>query len=477
MIDTTKNSHSNAILESIQPKFDLTAISKSDFLAEVNIDITQKENNSIKFPVEVFPELFRDIIIDANKALNFEMDYTGVAILSAVSTVVGTSAVLKIKDQWYDYSSFYIAMIGNAGVNKSHPLSQCFEELTEIDRTNIEEFRVKLKKYEDYEALTKKEKADLPVIEKPTLIKSILNNFTPEILHQRLSENPRGCAIVTDELTTFLEGMNNYSKTDQLSTFLSYWSNKSITIDRVSRPVPFHISRPFLNIIGTIQPRVLKRVFPASKIDNGFLQRFLFAFPHDSIKHPINDNEIDKEKIKSFKTFIKSFYYKNIVSINKENGLPISKVYGFSPEAKVYFYEWQRNLTNEVNANRQNIKGEILSKFDIHFTRLALVLQIMEQSDNEEISLKAVKGAHQLCNYFINCSFRVLSIINDEQSKLDQLTEDKKRFISRIPDCFSTSEAILLGEEFGMAKRTIQTFLSNKEYFENTSHGMYKKIK
>jgi len=94
--------------------------------------------------------------------------------------------------------------------------------------------------------LNKKDKEKLPKPVKPMLMKTILHNFTPEILHQRLTDNDRGCTIVSEELATFLEGMNNYSKGDQLSIYLSFWSNKPTSIDRVSKPVPLWLPQPFL---------------------------------------------------------------------------------------------------------------------------------------------------------------------------------------------------------------------------------------
>ncbi|WP_222609781.1 hypothetical protein, partial [Flavobacterium psychrophilum] len=39
-----------------------------------------------QFPIEVFPKLFKDLVIDLNKSLNFPIDYTGTAVLTAMAT-------------------------------------------------------------------------------------------------------------------------------------------------------------------------------------------------------------------------------------------------------------------------------------------------------------------------------------------------------------------------------------------------------
>ena len=465
-------------MTNIKPQFDFAGIGIEDFKndAEQTLQLINeaREIEQNTFPVNVFPSPFKELINDCNKSLNFPNDYTGTAIIAAVSTAIGKSSKLKVKSNWYEFPAFYFSIIGNAGANKSHPLETAFRPFEVIDRSIIECYKREQEDYEVFQALSKKDRETQPQPIKPVLIKTILHNFTGEILHQRLTDNERGCTIVSEELATFLEGMNNYSKGDQTSTYLSFWSNKSTSIDRVSKPVPLWLSQPFLNIIGSLQPRVLAKLFPTGKSDNGFLQRFLFAFPNNAEKQPINDIEINETVFDNYSKWIERFRLVSPIIMDPETEKPKPKIYYWSHEAKKFFYQWQKENTEKVNDNSDNLKGEILSKFDIHFVRLSLVLQIMQDYETNEISLQAVQGAEKLCTYFERCAMKVLNIL-ENGNPTDNLPLNKIMLYNSLPESFTTSEANAIGEELQFNIKAVQRFLNIESLFIRIAQGQYSK--
>ncbi len=350
-----------------------------------------------------------------------------------------------------------------------------FAPFEKLDQQNIKKYETEYNAFAAYQCLSKKEKQNVPAVETPKLIKTILHNFTPEVLHQRLADNERGCTVVSEELATFLEGMNNYSKGDQTSIYLSFWSNKATSIDRISKPVPLWIAKPYLNIIGSLQPRVLSRLFPASKTDNGFLQRFLFAFPDAAIKQPINDNEISESTITNYANWILNFIENYPIENSVEYNQIQSKLFYWSADAKEFFYNWQAENTNKVNNNAQTLKAEILSKFDIHFTRLSLILQIMDNYNTNQISLSAAKGAAKLCKYFYYSSLKVLEIL-EKPNTPELLPQDKQNLYNDLPKNFTTAQAIELGKKYNIEERTVKSFIAKPVIFKKISHGNYTKI-
>ncbi len=430
--------------------------------------------NENAFPANAFPLLFKDLIMDLNKSLNFPIEYTGTAILTAIATTIGTSVKVRVKNNWFEYASIFSCLIGNAGANKTHPINTIFSPIKAIDGNNHEMFANLYSEWSKYQNLSKKDKQEASEILEPILTKSILTNFTPEVLYKRLSENLRGCTVVSDEMTTFFEGMNNYSKGDQIGVYLSIWSNQSTTIDRIGNPIPLFIQNPFLSIIGGLQPRMLGSAFPIQKLNNGFFQRFLYAFPESISKQPINDNELDYAIFDRYRSYIND-YYSN-VSVQKIDGNIDSKILNWSAEAKEFFYQWQRENCEKVNEYQNNIKGEIISKFDNHFIRLSLILQIMEDPQSDEIQINAVQGAKELCNYFMNCSFKVLSLIQDPKDYLGTLAENKKKFYFVLKETFTTAEAIEIGKGFDLQERRVKEFIKDPCLFKNIRHGHYEKI-
>ena len=458
------------------PVFEAELFSGIKAETEVYLNHFDKLSEGELFPAEVFPSPFLQVITETRKTLNFPTDYMGLAILVAIATAVGKSAMIRVKKGWYEFSSLYAALIGKPGANKSHPIEAAFKPFQGMDREQIKKFQREYDEFEEFQALNKKDKGNMPKPESPKLIKTVLHNFTPEILHQRLTDNDRGCAIVSEELATFLDGMNNYSKGDQASVYLSFWSNKPTSIDRVSKPVPLWLPQPFLNIIGSIQPRVLPKLFPINKTDNGFLQRFLFAFPDNVEKQPINDFEIEENVLSNYSKWINEYRQSSPIVIDPETELPKAKIYEWSKEAKEFFYEWSRENTTLVNNNNDSLVGEIMSKFDIHFCRLSLVLQVMEDYNSYEISLNAAKGAAKLCAYFLRSGLKVLEVLGN-QSKADELPQDKKQLFEILPDEFTTGEGLLIAESLGVPERTFKDFLKDRKLFRWLKHGNYKKQK
>lgn len=394
--------------------------------------------------------------------------------LTGFSTVLGTTVKARVKSNWFEYGSLYTCIIGNAGANKTHPVNTVFAPIRDIDKTSHDIFVELHKEFEVYSKLPKKEKDEHPKMATPILTKSLLTNFTPEVLNKRLNENLRGCTVISDEMATFFEGMNNYSKGDQIGVYLSFWSNQPTTIDRIGDPIPLFIRSPYLSIIGGLQPRMLSSSFPVQKLNNGFFQRFLFAFPETTFKQPINDNVSDNVIFDKYKEFIRNYINNSIVS--ESNGSIESRILNWTPEAKTFFYKWQSENCDLVNENQNNIKSEIVSKYDNHFVRLSLLLQIMEDPASESIGIRAVQGAKDLCTYYMNCAFKVLAVIQNPIEYLKTLPENKRQFYNFIQNSFSTAEAIKIGVSFEFLERRVKDFLNDTVLFKKTKHGWYEKI-
>ena len=458
----------------INPNFDLKAITPLVMINDNESLINEGNDVANIFPIEAFPVFFKKIITECNTASNYPCDYTGASLLAAISAAVGKTAILKVKNGWNEYAALYLAIVGNPGAIKSHPLDFAFKPFEEIDNEAIRKFKNEINQYNELINHSKKDKSHNGFPQKPILKKTILHNFTPEVLHQRLAENEIGCYVVNDELATFLDNMNNYSKGDQASIYLQFWSNKVTSIDRISKDVPLWLPQPFLGIIGTLQPHVIQKLFPKEKTNNGFLQRFLFAFPTNSEKLPLSDNEFPLDLESSYIQWIKQYRQSNPIEFDNITGKPNPKIYNWSNPAKDYFYQWQRENTIKVNQAGDTLESEILTKFDNHFIRLSLLMQIMIDYNTNQISIQAVQNAAKLCKYFEKCSLKVLDIL-ENGNQVNSLSVKKTNFYNSLPVNVTTSEANDIGVNFGFNTKAVQRFLSDKNFFIKVAHGNYSK--
>jgi hypothetical protein len=109
---------------------------------------------------------------------------------------------------------------------------------------------------------------------------------------------------------------------------------------------------------------------------------------------------------------------------------------------------------------------------------LALILQMIwyacSEGNKQAIGIEAAQGALQLVEYFTKTAIKVHSIVSNA-SPLDKLPTDKQALYITLPDTFTTSEGVQVAESVGMAERTFQRFLSNRELFNNQTRGEYEK--
>ena len=117
---------------------------------------------------------------------------------------------------------------------------------------------------------------------------------------------------------------------------------------------------------------------------------------------------------------------------------------------------------------------EIMNKFDIHFIRLSLVLQIMEDHNANTISLSAVKGAAKLCSYYQSTAMKVLKIL-ENPGYSNTLQKNKEVFYKTLPEIFTTAEANNIGGPLHFNIKAVQRFLDSPNLFEKVSHGKYSK--
>ena len=100
----------------------------------------------------------------------------------------------------------------------------------------------------------------------------------------------------------------------------------------------------------------------------------------------------------------------------------------------------------------------------------------MENYCVNEIGLNAVKGADELCKYFMNSAFKVLKIIQDLNAYIKTLPKNKKDFYNELPETFTTETALQTGITYGIAPRTVKEFIKDSVLFERLKHGHYKKL-
>ncbi len=184
----------------------------------------------------------------------------------------------------------WLAIIAKSGSGKSgfmDKLGKTIKErqlvLNNIWTNNHKEYEEELENYNEEKKRAKKngETIDIKRPREPIKEKYWVRDATPEMVLKAATDNPGGVAWTHDELSGLIRSWGLYNSVGAdayRDTLLSAYTGDAIAIERKTTDDIYQTSQGWVSIIGTIQPKKLRKIFSSKDLDDGFLQRFLMFF-------------------------------------------------------------------------------------------------------------------------------------------------------------------------------------------------------
>src|SRR5690606_11875282 len=201
--------------------------------------------------------------------------------------------------------------------------------------------------------------------------------------------------------------------------WLSTWNGRSYSGIRSGKD-KFVLNRPFVNVVGGIQPTITYKLFAKDRDTTGFIFRLLFAVPEKvKIATPSQlfhmPDSIEEVHTKS----IRSMYF----------GLPVEDPYDDSklcllhPEAIRIFNEWTSNRIRIINSmsdiRDKEIHSGILGKIKEYALRFSALLHIADLAyEHKEFKIEEIvpastmERALRLADYFYQSAVDVYDRVN-----------------------------------------------------------------
>lgn len=457
----------------------------NDILSLNGLDKHIKELvSSNEFPVEALPKPLQEIVKNLHEALNFPTAFTAAALLSAASTAIGHTHISVWK--WPESGCLFMALVGNPGTNKTHPITFAYAPVVERDRLYYAQFKEENAAYDAANAAflkDKKNQGDPP--QKPILKKHLISDCTIEALAKVLQNNSRGICSHTDELAGWVGDFNKYSGGNgDIQKWLSMWSGQPIVVDRSSAP-PIRIDAPFVNVIGTIQPGVIDDLARDNRNKNGFLDRILFVKPKGLKRHGWNTNELDYSVRSSWFLIMNKLLDLDFTLDQDGNEIP-NKLW-LTSEAKEVLLKWQYENVEEDAEFSSEIRDGVSAKIEIYVLRFALILQLIRYATGEglkdRVEAPTVQNAILIAKYFKDTALEIADYLGS-RCPIDRLPEIKRSIYGQLPKNFTTSQGKTILEAVNatypesnrIGERALEYFLNEKNLFKRVSHGHYQKI-
>jgi hypothetical protein len=325
---------------------------------------------------------------------------------------------------------------------------------------------------------TKKENGDLSAItDEPIRRQLVIKDATQEAMLKALYDNPHGFAGIYDELAAFLKSFNKYkSGGGDEEVMLSLFSGKSISVNRKSSE-PIFIEKPFISIIGSIQPQVLINLLGNNKIDNGFTHRFLFAFPDNVIREDLSDDDVPEHIEELYQTFINRIL---IPEFFHADGYPAHKI-NLSKDGYEAYKIFRRRINDTINNEKSDAISGIYAKLDTYSLRIALILHVMRIGCNDpdiepyQVSADTFQKVGELIQYFEHNALKVFKLMEKFRDPLNDYPMEHKIIYYQLPYSFTTGAAWEIAKE-KVSRRTLFNMLSDEYLFTKLKHGIYEKI-
>lgn len=405
-------------------------------------DIKEFNIDSVAFPIEIYPAPLQSYLMECKNKLDANIDYTGSALLWLISVCVGNSFEIEVKKGWTENAAVWISLVGKAGIGKTPSINKIIYPLEKLNIKETKKFAKEYAKFKEYEQLNKKEKENVPEVTKPKKLQFIANDITVEALVDLHQESDNSVGVFKDELAGWLKDMNKYRAGSDLEFWLSVWSGKSVYLNRISRESSF-VDKPFIPVMGGIQPNILSAFYTDENKDNGFMDRMLLSFPDAVIEH-YNENELSEEILEWYNESMTMFYNecKRRIKYDDE-GVIVSNRATLTPDAKTEWIRIFNHITDTQNSDEENeYLKSMYPKQKSYIPRFALLIHLIHchfhpEEDFRYISKESMLKAEKLSHYFINNAKR----LRFDSERVNEMKQLVKGTISKADKIVSLYEA------------------------------------
>ena len=405
------------------------------------------------FKPEFLPDSIRPWVTDVSERMSVPLDFAGVCALVTVAGVIGRRAFVcpKAKDKdWKEAIALSGAVIAGSGKAKTPTWKTFTNVIVEKENDWNKQHAQQKEKYEEdlksWEAFSKANKElekksgvaqnTPPPPEEPVPCRCLLlNDATPEKMHDIMIGNPCGLFYLRDELSSWVAEFDKEGREQQRGVFLAAMNgNDHYKVDRIGRPGGSALM--CTSVFGGFQPDMFRDFLNnASNVSSGMIPRFSLLVWPDDCNLPIVDRTADDSAKQQ---------YRRIVNELAEMGE--KQVYlHFSAEAQTIYNDWLTQMDQRVKAEKNDGKCSHLSKYKGVLPKIAGLLQIVDLisigplAGNHTIDVSHLTRAIDLLVYLETHMHRVYDSIQNKiqkaESALAELLENgelKSGFTVRV---------------------------------------------
>lgn len=333
-------------------------------------ELKDRETKTNVFPLWAFNPKVHPYVDALAKHYDIPRSFIGLTMLSAYSTAIGTSYVFSPNGDDKNYLPIWGVLNGMTSSGKTLVISKIFSQLYKIQDELDQQWSEK----------TGEDKPeDLAARDLKTLIFRDVHIST--LVRYVMPDNPRGMIKIADEIMEWINGMNALSRkegTDE-QFWLSSWNSSPYSGIR-SGKAKFVLHRPFVNVLGGIQPSITWKLFSKDRDTTGFVYRMLFAeAEYRKIAEPEWDYSMNAATAELHDYTIAKLYKE--LEVEDEYDPP--KMVILTPSAIQFMRDWEREKIKWINSikddDEKEVHASIFGKIKEYAKRFVGILTVVDK--------------------------------------------------------------------------------------------------
>ncbi|MEQ8850137.1 DUF3987 domain-containing protein [Botrimarina sp.] len=361
------------------------------------------------FPTHLLPDPLRSLVQEAAAAIGCDESMVALPGLAICAAAIGATRVARIKRGWKEPSILWAALIHPSGGTKSQGRKVVLEPLLAHQRRARREYEEQALAYEAQQAEYKKalkawekSKDNGPPPEAPVLpveVEFITSDANVEGVIRVLNRNPRGVLLERDELAAWVKSFNQYHNGGaDAQNWIGAHGGDYMKVNRAGFSKSLYVANAAVSVSGTVQPEVLSEVLKGEHTHSGFAARLLMAWPPLKVKR-WSEREVSDATQRRYAERLAALLSLDF-SVDEEG-----ESYPYPVRLSAGALERFRRFVDEHGLEALdlgNAERAAHAKLEGYAARLALVMQLIDDPDAEEITEDMISRGIELTRWFGN---------------------------------------------------------------------------
>lgn len=367
---------------------------------------TEDANKNFHLPLEGLPKKFREVVEAIATAHNVPTEVTLMSALTIAGAALGAHVTSQIGSH-KNHACLWTMVLAKSSAGKTAPMRELMQPLQELDNKMISDYRDNLETWKNQES---KRKSDVEGTPKPKKKQLVCNRATGAARMELLANNERGVILFADELRQFIKSLNAFGGSGEEEELLSIFSSEPIKSDTVGDDFIRQCARPFMPILGGMQPGMLRNTFSKEHAISGFMNRFAVV-QYERKRAAGIGRAVDPHISEQWKEIISSLRGLGNIVWNFEATPEARKLY---EQTYLSICDMSEKLEPDRDDDFNEYKESALQKISYFVARIALivhVLKIVEKNpdypyDHPLIDIDTMQFACNCVPYFATMQMR-----------------------------------------------------------------------